>query len=72
MRHFLLVDNTSDVLGVWELEDERAISRLKLKLSLSFPGCRTIVAKAQDFEAFKAKYRDYDYTGVTPELFSAA
>ena len=72
MRHFLLVNDTLDVLGVWEVEDERALSRLKLKLNLSFPGCRTVVGKAHDFEAFKAQYRDYDYTGVTPEPFSAA
>ena len=72
MRHFLLVDDALDVLGVWEVEDERALSRLKLKLNLSYPGCRTVVGQAQDFEAFKAQHRDYDYTGVIPELFSAA
>lgn len=72
MRHFLLVGDTLDVLGVWEAQDERALSRLKLKVSLSFPGCRTIVGTATDFEAFKAQFQDYDYTGVTPELFTAA
>lgn len=71
MRHFLLVDDALDLLGVWEVEDERALSRLRLKLNLSYPGCRTVVGKARDFEAFKAQFRDYDYTGVTPEPFSA-
>ena len=71
MRHFLLVGDTLDVLGVWEAEDERALSRLKLKLNLSFPGCRTVVGQASDFESFKAQFRDYDYTGVTPEPFFA-
>ncbi len=72
MRHYLLVDDTLDVLGVWEVQDERLVSRLRMQLNLAFPGCRTVVGRAHDFEAFKAQYRDYDYTGVTPELFSAA
>lgn len=72
MRHFLLVGDTLDVLGVWQVEDERALSRLKLKLNLSFPGYRTVVGQARDFESFKAQFRDYDYTGVTPETFFAA
>lgn len=71
MRHFLLVDDTLTVLGVWEVEDERVVPRLKLKLNLSFPGCRTVVGKARDFESFKAQFGDYDYTGVTPEPFFA-
>lgn len=67
MRHYLLVGDDREVLGVWEAEDEKHAARLRLELALSFPGCRTLMDIAQDFEAFKARVRDYDLDDVVPE-----
>lgn len=67
MRHYLLVGDDCEVLGVWEAEDEKQAARLRLELSLSFPGCLTHVDRASSFDAFKARVPDYDLEGVVPE-----
>lgn len=67
MRHFLLVGDDREVLGVWEAKDATQAARLRLELSLSFPGCRTLMDIAHDFDAFKARITDYDLKDVVPE-----
>jgi len=67
MRHFLLVGDDRDVLGVWEAKDALHASRLLMELALSFPGCQTRMNLAQDFEAFKRLVSDYDLEDVVPE-----
>lgn len=53
MRHYVLVGEERDVLGVWEAPDEVAAARIRLQVSLSFPGCRTEAHEADSFEAVK-------------------
>lgn len=67
MRHFLLVGDDREVLGVWEAKDEKEARRLRLELALSFPGCRTLMEIAKDFDAFKSTVGDYDLEHVVPE-----
>lgn len=67
MRHFLLVGDDREVLGVWEAKDAKEAARLRLELALNFPGCRTLMDIAADFEAFKARVGDYDLEHVVPE-----
>ena len=67
MRHFLLVGDDHDVLGVWEAANATDAARLRLKLALSFPGCQTLADAAADFEAFKRRVKDYDLDGIVPE-----
>jgi hypothetical protein len=72
MRHFLLVGDDRDVLGVWEAKDALHASRLLMELALSFPGCTTLMDRASDFEAFKRLFPDYDLEDVVPEGASYA
>jgi hypothetical protein len=69
MRHFLFVGETeaSEVLGVWEVRDDLSAARLRLQLSLMYPGCRTISDLAPDYEEFKSGYRQYDFGALEPE-----
>lgn len=67
MRHFLLVRDDRDILGVWEAKDALQASRLLMELALSFPGCRTMMDRAHDFEAFKRLVPDFDLEDVEPE-----
>jgi hypothetical protein len=67
MRHYLFVGDRREVLGVWEVEDELAATKLSLQLSLMYPGCRTIAEAAPDFESFKQGYAEYDFDGLEPD-----
>jgi hypothetical protein len=67
MRHFLLVGDEREVLGVWEAKDEKQAARMRLELTLSFPGCRMLTEIAHDFETFKARIKDYNLEDVVPE-----
>lgn len=67
MRHYLFVGDAQDVLGVWEVEDELAATRLSLQLALMYPGCKMIADHATDFESFKRGYADYDFDGLEPD-----
>lgn len=67
MRHYLVVGDAREVLGVWEAADGRAAERLRLELSLSYPSCRTLVGAAADYETFKAGLGELDFDGVEPE-----
>lgn len=67
MRHFLLVGDEREVLGVWEVKDEVSAARLRLQLALSYPGCKTVIKKAKSFEEFKEDTGEYDLSGVVPE-----
>jgi hypothetical protein len=75
MRHYLFVGESRDVLGVWEVEDELAATKLSLQLALMYPGCKTVSEPAADFESFKKGYAEYDFDGLEPdradEVFSA-
>ena len=69
MRHFLFVGERvqSEVLGVWEVGDDLSAARLRLQLSLMYPGCRTVSDLASDFETFKSDYHQYDFGALEPE-----
>ena len=69
MRHFLFVgeQEASEVLGVWEVRDDLSAARLRLQLSLMYPGCKTVSDLASDFEAFKSGYTQYDFGALEPE-----
>lgn len=66
MRHYVLVGEERDVLGVWEASDEVAAARIRLQVSLSFPGCRTEAHEAENFEAVKGRSA-FDLEHVVPE-----
>jgi hypothetical protein len=72
----LFVGDARDVLGVWEVEDDLAATRLSLQLALMYPGCRTVADHASDFESFKKGYADYNFDELEPdpadEVLSAA
>jgi hypothetical protein len=67
MRHYLFVGESRDVLGVWEVEDELAATRLSLQLALMYPGCKTFADYAPDFESFKQGYSDFNFDGLEPD-----
>ena len=69
MRHFLFVGEhaATDVLGVWEVTDDLSAARLRLQLSLMYPGCKTVSDLASDFETFKSGYQEYDFGMMEPE-----
>jgi hypothetical protein len=67
MRHYLLLGDERQVLGVWEAADDVAAARFVLKLSLSYPDCTTVIERARDFESFKAVHGDLDFDGIEPE-----
>lgn len=67
MRHYVIVEDAQEVLGVWEAPDRTTADRLRLTLSLTYPGCRTHVEQASDFEAFKDAVPNFDLTGLEPE-----
>jgi hypothetical protein len=67
MRHYLFVGDRREVLGVWEVDDEEAATRLSLQLSLMYPGCKTVTEAATDFETFKKGHADYDFDGLEPD-----
>lgn len=77
MRHFLFVGDpggtstnrvTREVIGVWCVETESAAQKLRLKLSLMYPDCRTIFQRTDDYEALKAQHRDYEFGSLEPDL----
>ncbi|MBK6685792.1 MAG: hypothetical protein IPG45_15075 [Deltaproteobacteria bacterium] len=70
MRHYLLLGDERQVLGVWEAPDDVAAARFVLKLSLAYPECTTVVDRASDFESFKAGHGDFDFDGIEPEPVS--
>jgi hypothetical protein len=69
MRHFLFVGEhgVSEVLGVWEVRDDLSAARLRLQLSLMYPGCKTVSDLASDYETFKSGYTQYDFGALEPE-----
>jgi hypothetical protein len=67
MRHFVLVGDADEVLGVWEAQDEVSADRLRLRLSLTYPGCKTHVRQATDFESLKSMLKGVDLVGMEPE-----
>jgi hypothetical protein len=69
MRHFLFVGEraAAEVLGVWEVRDDLSAARLRLQLSLMYPGCRTVSDLASDYETFKTEYEQYDFGALEPE-----
>lgn len=68
MRHFVLVGDSEDVFGVWEAPDATAADRLRMKLKLKYPGCRTEVRQATDFETFKRDTGDIDVSELELEV----
>ena len=66
MRHYVLVGDERDVLGVWEAPDEVSAARIRLQVSLSFPGCRTEAHEAENFEAVK-DLSTFDLEHIVPE-----
>ncbi len=39
-----------------------------LKLSLTYPNCRTILERTADFEAFKSRYQDLEFGNLEPDV----
>ena len=67
MRHYLLVGDQKEVLGVWMADCEMSASRLKLELELKYPDCETLKHDAQDFESFKSDIeQSYDFEDIIP------
>ena len=67
MRHYLLVGDRKEVLGVWTAETEMSASRLKLELELKYPDCETLRQDANDFESFKSNVElSYDFDDIVP------
>ena len=50
-----------------ELRDDLSAARLRLQLSLMYPGCKTVSDLASDYEAFKSGYTQYDFGVLEPE-----
>ncbi|MCC7386312.1 MAG: hypothetical protein IT384_30995 [Deltaproteobacteria bacterium] len=71
MRNFLFVGDKREVLGVWVADSDADAKRLRLKLSLKYPNCQTIVGQSPDFEALKARYREFEFGALEPDLASA-
>jgi len=71
MRHYLLLGDQRQVLGVWETPDDVAAARFGLQLTLSYPDCTTVIERADDFETFKADHQDLNFEGIEPEPVDA-
>ena len=67
MKHYLLVGDQKEVLGVWMVDGEMSASRLKLELELKYPDCETLERDAQDYESFKSNIDEsYDLDDILP------
>ncbi len=61
MPFFIVLHDHDGLVGVWTTPDEVAATRWGLELSLTYPGCRTLVRRASDFETLKAQHRNLDF-----------
>ena len=67
MRHYLLVGDRKEVLGVWRVDSEMSASKLKLELELKYPDCETLKQDAQDYESFKSTVEEnYEFGDIIP------
>jgi hypothetical protein len=68
MRNFLFVGDKREVLGVWVVETEAQAKKMLLKLSLTYPNCRTILERTADFEALKSRYQELEFGNLEPDV----
>ena len=71
MLNFLFVGDKREVLGVWVAETETQAKKMMLKLSLTYPNCRTFFERSTDFEALKARYRELEFGNLEPDPVQA-
>lgn len=67
MTHFIVLTESSSVLGVWASEKTVDASRWGFELSLTYPNCRVRVEQAPDFESLKERLGGLDFAGHRPE-----
>ena len=69
MQHYLFIEDheANEVLGVWQVKDAKKVERVRLELSLTYPGYKTVARAATSFEALKTELNQYDFGLLQPE-----